>query len=174
MFPEIITPRLHLKRITENDKEQVFQGLSNDLVTQYYGVEFTSMVEVQIQMNWYEVLFAKGTGIWWGIFYHEAPQLIGACGFNSLIKQHQKAEIGFWLHPDHWGKNLMGEALPFIVDYAFSKRQSHRIEALVETENHASKVLLEKLNFMYEGTMKDCEFKKNKFISLNIYALLRH
>jgi len=30
-----------------------------------------------------------------------------------------------------------------------------------------------KLDFLYEGTMKDCEIKNGKFISLDIYAKLK-
>ncbi len=31
---------------------------------------------------------------------------------------------------------------------------------------------MDKLDFTFEGTMKDCEIKNGKFISLDIYALL--
>jgi len=32
---------------------------------------------------------------------------------------------------------------------------------------------MEKLNFEYEGTMKECEIKNGRFISLDIYAKLK-
>ena len=47
------------------------------------------------------------------------------------------------------------------------------MEGLVETDNENCKRAMSKLDFTYEGTMKDCEIKNGKFISLDIYANLK-
>ena len=74
--------------------------------------------------------------------------------------------------PAYWQKGIVLEALPVICKLGFEKFHLHRIEAFVESENVISKKALVKFGFKHEGTMKDCEFKKNKFISLEIYAAL--
>ena len=79
-------------------------------------------------------------------------------------------EIGFWLLPEYWGKGIMTEGLPLIYNYGFNHLGLHRIERSVETENTICKKAIAKLKFSYEGTMKDCEIKNGKFISLDIYA----
>lgn len=66
----------------------------------------------------------------------------------------------------------MTEAIPVICDYGFEQLKLHRIEGFVETENQNSKQTLEKLGFRYEGTMKDCEIKNEKYINIDIYAIL--
>jgi len=50
----------------------------------------------------------------------------------------------------------------------------HRIEGFVETDNVNCKNAMKKLDFIHEGTMKDCEIKNGKFISLDIYAKLNN
>ena len=64
----------------------------------------------------------------------------------------------------------MNEAIPPICEYAFKELGLHRIESFVETENVNCKKVMKKFKFIHEGTMKDCEFKNGKFISLDIYS----
>ena len=92
---------------------------------------------------------------------------------NSVIKEHKKAEVGFWLLPEYWHKGIMTEAMPLICNYGFNKLGLHRIEGIVETENENCKKAITKLNFKYEGTMIDYEIKNGKFISLDMYAKIK-
>ncbi len=94
----------------------------------------------------------------------------GAGGLNNLRKEHRKAEIGFWLLTDFWGQRIMKEAIPLICNFGFTNLGLHRIEGFVESENSNCKRALDKLDFSHEGTMKECEIKNEKFISLDIYA----
>lgn len=67
----------------------------------------------------------------------------------------------------------MTEAMPLICHYGFDQLHLHRIEGFVESNNTNCKKAMEKLDFQYEGTMRDCEIKNGKFISLDIYAALK-
>ena len=64
------------------------------------------------------------------------------------------------------------EVLKTVIEYCQKEKNIHRLEAFVEEGNIASSKVLEKLGFVYEGTMKDCEIKNGKYISLLIYALI--
>lgn len=164
------TSRLLLRPFTIQDKELVFSGLSHPDVIRYYGVSFHSLEATQEQMNWYASIEENETGMWRAICSIDNSQFYGACGLNNINKQHRKAEIGYWLLPPFQGKGIITEALPLIINHGFSNLHLHRIEAFVETENHSSIKVMRKLNFNLEGTMKDCEIKNNRFISLDVYA----
>lgn len=165
------TERLLLRKITISDKPKIFEGLSHEDVIKYYGVSYNTLEETQTQMDWFESLEREGTGIWWAICSANNNVFYGAGGLNSLSEQHRKAEAGFWLLPEHQGKGIMTEAMPLILQYGFNQLQLHRIEGIVESENMVCKKVVEKLGFVYEGTMRDCEIKNNRFISLDIYAM---
>ena len=109
---------------------------------------------------------------WWAICDVLTNEFYGAIGLNDLKIEHKKAELGFWLLKEHWGKGYISEALPEICKFGFEKRKLHRIEAIVEQENTNSKKCLIKNNFLLEGTMKECEIKNGRYISLEIYAKL--
>ncbi len=173
MFPEITTQRFHLRKILSIDQRQIFEGLSDEQVIKYYGVSFKTYEEAIMQMKWYEDLLTAGTGIWWGIHFPGDREIIGACGFNNLLTEHKKAEVGYWRLPGYWKRGIMTEILPEIINYAFKVLHLHRIEATVETGNLSSKKLLDKLGFQNEGILKECELKNEKFIDLEYYSLLK-
>ncbi|MCB0651418.1 MAG: GNAT family N-acetyltransferase [Saprospiraceae bacterium] len=172
-FPALTTPRLRLRPITDQDLPHIFKGLSHPDITKYYAVSFDSLEATRAQMTWFANLEKTGTGIWWAVCDRNNGDFLGAGGFNNLSREHQKAEIGFWLLPAHWGKGIMKETLPLICDYGIEMLALHRIEGFVEAENLNCKRAMAKLDFVHEGCMKDCEVKNGKFISLDIYALVR-
>lgn len=172
-FPIITTERLLLRQFADSDLENVFRGLSQPDVIKYYGVSYQTLEATKAQMDFFADLEINGTGIWWAICSPDNRIFYGAGGLNSLSKEHQKAEIGFWLLPDFWGKGILAEAMPAICNYGFENLGLHRIEGIVETENLNCKKAMAKLDFRHEGTMRDCEIKNGQFISLDIYAKLK-
>lgn len=171
-FPTLTTPRLLFRQFQPDDLENVFKGLSHPDIIPYYGVSYDSLEATKAQMAFFADLEEHGTGIWWAICSPDNRVFYGAGGLNNLSKEHRKAEIGFWLLPEHWGHGIMQEAMPLICQYGFNELGLHRIEGFVESENENCKRAMAKLNFVHEGTMRDCEVKNGRFISLDIYACL--
>ncbi|MBL7747030.1 MAG: GNAT family N-acetyltransferase [Chitinophagaceae bacterium] len=172
-FPIIKTERLLLRQFADSDLENVYRGLSQPDVIKYYGVSYQTLEATKAQMEFFADLEINGTGIWWAVCSPDNGIFYGAGGLNSLSKEHQKAEIGFWLLPEFWGKGILAEAMPLICNYGFEHLGLHRIEGIVETENINCKNAMAKLDFRHEGTMRDCEIKNGRFISLDIYAKLK-
>jgi ribosomal-protein-alanine N-acetyltransferase len=171
-FPIIETGRFTLRQFTDDDLGNVYQGLSHPDVIRYYGVSFDSLEATKEQMEWFKDLEAEEKGIWWAIVSKDRQIFYGAGGLNSLDKANHKAEIGFWLLPEYWGQGIMKEAMPRICDYAFTRLGLHRIEGFVDSQNKNCKNGLAKLDFHYEGTMRDCEHKNGEYISIDIYACI--
>ncbi|TCC93516.1 N-acetyltransferase [Pedobacter frigiditerrae] len=172
VFPNFLEEGFQLRQIVDEDINKIFLGLSHPDIVKYYGVNYSSLYDTQEQMKWFAELEESGTGIWWAINSPQNSDFYGAIGLNNLSKIHQKAEIGFWLLPEYWGKGIMKIAVDLVCNYAFKELKLHRIEALVETENKNSKNLLNKLSFNHEGTFIDYEIKNGNFISLDCYAKL--
>lgn len=167
------TKYYQLKEIQASDIEHIYRGLSDPAITKYYDVHFSSLEETKEQMAWYANLKASGTGIWWGIYEKSTQEFCGAGGFNSLDQQHKKAEIGFWLLKEYWGKGIMKEVMPKLFELGFTTLDLNRIEGYVVSDNIKCKNALEKINFQYEGTMRECEVKNGETISIDIYAILK-
>lgn len=172
-FQVIRTERFLLRQFTNSDLQNVFSGLSNPDVIRYYGISYATLEETELQMQFFRELEEKETGIWWAICSHDNQIFYGGGGFNNWSKIHKKAEIGFWLLPGFWGMGIMKEVLPVICLYGFETLDLHRIEGIVESENSNCKKAIAKANFTFEGTMRECEIKNGRFISLDIYSRLK-
>lgn len=171
-FPEIETERFLLRQFTIKDLENVFIGLSHPDVIKYYGISFDTLEATKEQIRWFRDLEKNETGFWWAICSKDNKTFYGAGGFNDLEKDNRKAEVGFWLLPEHWGKGVMSEVMPIICNYGFKELNLHRIEGYVDSKNTNCKNALIKLNFKHEGTMVDCEIKDGEFVSLDIWSLI--
>ena len=66
----------------------------------------------------------------------------------------KKADIGYWLAKEYWGKGVMGEAVSLVLKFAFFKLKFVRVGGLVFEENKASIKVLEKTGFKYEGKLR--------------------
>ncbi|MTI29959.1 GNAT family N-acetyltransferase, partial [Xanthovirga aplysinae] len=162
-----------LKEIISSDIENIHRGLSNPNITKYYDVHFPTLEATKEQMEWYEDLKNSGTGVWWSIYDKEENQFCGAGGFNGLDKKHKKAEIGFWLLQEFWGKGIMKAVMPKLFEIGFTELNLNRIEGYVVSQNIKCKNALEKINFSYEGTMRESEIKNGEKISVDFYSILK-
>ncbi len=162
-----------LREIEDSDIKNIHKGLSNPDITKYYDVHFSTLEDTKEQMEWYRNLKKNGTGIWLGIYTSADNEFCGAGGFNNLDSKHKKAEIGFWLLKDYWGKGILNEVMPKLFEIGFTDLDLNRIEGLVVSDNTKCKRALEKINFTYEGTMRESEVKNGQKISVDIYAILK-
>ncbi len=173
-FPNSETDRLLLRKVMQDDKAVIFKGLSDPEITQYLTIHFNTLDETQTQLEFYENHWKNQTGIFWGIESKEQKQLTGVIGIYDINSKHLRAELGYWLLKEYWGSGIITEAALHVLKYAFGQLDLNRIYAYVDKQNVASKVLLKKLGFIHEGTMRQFEIsRKGQYINLMIYARLR-
>ena len=172
-FPTLTTDRFILRQFNPKDLENVYRGLSHPDVIKYYGISFETLEATKEQLSWFSSLKKNGTGIWWAVCTKDDLLFLGAGGLNNMEKENKKAEIGFWLLPENWGEGIMKEVMPEICRYGFKNLGLHRIEGFVESKNSNCKNGLKKLDFNFEGTMRDCEVKNGRYVSIDVYSILK-
>lgn len=108
----------------------------------------------------------------WGIERKGKKGLIGTIGFNAWSPKHKRAEIGYEIHPDHWRKGYMSEAVSKILSYGSETLDLTRIGAVVFIENEASNNLLTKMGFQKEGILKKYMYQNGKAYDTYVYSFL--
>ena len=116
-------------------------------------------------------LYSTCDGINWGITLKDDTKLIGTIGYYRMKKEYFRIEIGYLLHPDHWRKGIMTEAMNAVIDYGFTKMKAHTIIADINPNNEGSRVILEKIGFVREAYFKDSYYINGKFEDAAIYTL---
>ncbi|MEH7177576.1 GNAT family N-acetyltransferase [Neobacillus vireti] len=173
-FPIIETERLILREVTVADAKNMLTYLSDDTVMKHMGlVPFQTDDEVLDEISWYQSIYREGTGIRWGITLKDSNEVIGSCGFLNMLSKHHRADVGYELSKEYWGKGIANEALAAVVKYGFQHYQLERIQALIEPDNFPSQKLVERLGFRKEGLLRHYEFTCGKFDDLIMYSFLK-
>ncbi|MEO8860108.1 MAG: GNAT family N-acetyltransferase [Ginsengibacter sp.] len=174
-FPEIETERLLLRRMKPKDASVILTLRSDKTVMKYIDRERTkSLTEAEQFLAKIDASIVSNNGIMWGIVFKENPEeLIGNIGYWRLIKEHYRAEVGYMLHPDHWKKGIMKEALLSVIDFGFDKMNLHSIEANINPGNEASAKILEATGFVKEAYFKEDFYFNGVFGDTIIYSRLK-
>lgn len=173
-FPMLETERLVLREVKTTDVDDMLVYLSQPDVVRHMGLEpFQSEEDVLDEIRWYQSIHEDGTGMRWVLTLKQSGKVIGSCGFLNRNPDHKRAEIGFEMSKDYWGKGLASEALKTVVAFGYQYLHLERIEALIEPENIASQKVVERQGFMREGLLRHYEYTCGKFDDLYIYSLLR-
>ena len=81
--------------------------------------------------------------------------MMGTVTLAGRDRDNRRAEIGFILAREFWGRGLATEAVRRALAFAFGEMDLHRVEADVDPANEASLILLERLGFRREGVLRD-------------------
>ncbi len=96
-------------------------------------------------------------------------------GFVALFDWDEssgRAELAYWVAPDHQGNGYGTEATELAVEYAFDERRCHRLVAGAHETNDASRALLETLGFREEGRQRQHVFVDGEYVDTVLYGLL--
>ncbi len=99
---------------------------------------------------------------------------IGSCGvFQKDDVYHKNAEIGYYIGEPYWGNGYATEAAEAIITHGFNSLPIERVCASVFSGNDASKKVLEKLGFNYDGVFRNSVFKFGEFRDEYHYSVMR-
>ena len=173
-MPVLQTERLTLRKLTPRDAQDMFDYAHRADVTRY--LTWSPHPDVRYSREYLEYLqgrYAGGMYYDWGVIDRSTGKMIGTCGFTSFNCTHDKAEIGYVLHPDYWGKGLAAEAVKKILDFGFEKLRLHRIEAKFMKENARSFRVMEKVGMTFEGYEREAMFIKGRYVTVGTCAILK-
>jgi RimJ/RimL family protein N-acetyltransferase len=90
----------------------------------------------------------------------------------GIHDEGRQATIGYSIRVADQGKGYATEAVGAVIDALFDEAHLHRIVAGVDPDNVASKRVLEKIGFRYEGRSKDSVFVRGEWVDDDRFALL--
>jgi len=144
-FPKIETERLVLRQLDTADAQDLYLIRTDPVVLRYTNMAVhQNVAETEAYIERILGNEARGESIMWTMALKSDPdKLIGTMCFWNIEPEHDRAEIGYILHPDLHGQGLMGEALTPAIAYGFDGMKLRTIIGDVHQENIASiKILL--------------------------------
>jgi RimJ/RimL family protein N-acetyltransferase len=136
---EILTPRLRLRRASSDDLQAMHAVLSNQAAMRYWSTPPHD--EIGQTAMWLERMMSAAPQTSDDFLIEFQGEVIGKAGFWRV------PEIGYILHPDHWGRGFATEALTAVIARVFEKFPIAAVTADVDPRNTASLRLLGRLGF---------------------------
>lgn len=174
-IPEIETPRLILRKISLDDTDDMYEYSCLAEVTKY--LTWSAHTKRTQTENHIKLLLRKydsGEFYDWAIQDKESGKMIGTCGFTSIIRENNSAEIGYVLSPAFWGKEIAKEAVLAVLKFGFAVFDFDRIYARHMQGNDASGRVMQKCGMTFENIYKNSEYIKGEYKTILVYQITKN
>jgi len=136
---EIETPRLRLRPARPDDLAALHAVLSEPRAMRYWSTP--PHADLEETRAWLAKMVEAPPGESCDFVIERDGAVIGKAGCWRV------PEVGYILHPDHWGQGLATEALSAVIAHAFAHYPAEALKADVDPRNAASLALLARLGF---------------------------
>ncbi|NLD26382.1 MAG: GNAT family N-acetyltransferase [Acholeplasmataceae bacterium] len=153
-IPVISTPRLILREIEEFDAFDMYEYACLPIIGPNAGWQpHTSPSETKTIIKLLQGKKKYGQLGVFAVVWKENNKMIGTIELHTYVRGH-KAELGYTINPDYWGKGVACEASKYVIAWGFESLGLKRIECTAFTDNHQSRRVCEKLGLTYEGVRR--------------------
>ncbi len=126
------------------------------------------------RVYWSQRAVKNGKAVPLFVFHKEAGQLVGAITLDNIRRgPSQAGTIGYWVGRQYARQGYMSEAIIAMVAHAFGALDLSRVESACLPDNLASRGVLEKAGFKYEGVAQSYIQINGRWRNHVLYAALR-
>ena len=126
------------------------------------------------RIYWANRSTSQGTALPLLLIRREDAALLGAITLDNIRRgPSQAGTLGYWIGQAHARQGYMREAILSVVHHAFTVMDLSRVEAAGLPENAASRGVLEKCGFKYEGVAQSYLQIAGRWRNHVLYANLR-
>jgi ribosomal-protein-alanine N-acetyltransferase len=126
------------------------------------------------RVYWAQRSISNGAAVPLFLIRREDERLMGAITLDTIRRgPAQAGSLGYWIGLPFARQGYMREAIEGMVHHAFERMDLSRVEAACLPENAASRALLEKCGFKYEGVAQSYLQINGRWRTHVLYAALR-
>ena len=139
-----------------------------------WAADHLSRASFTNRVYWSQRAVKNGNAVPLFVFHKEAGQLVGAITLDNIRRgPSQVGTIGYWVGQQYARQGFMSEAIIAMVAHAFGALDLSRVESACLPDNVASRGVLEKAGFKYEGVAQSYIQINGRWRNHVIYAALR-
>jgi RimJ/RimL family protein N-acetyltransferase len=169
---EIVLARCCLREWRAEDAQSLVQHANNRAVSRNLAEIFPYPYTADDADKWLTRFVGVSPQTQFAIVVDGAA--VGGIGLFLGSDIHRRsAEIGYWLGEAHWGKGIMTEAVRAVTRYAFSTFDVAHVFAGLFARNDASRRVLEKAGFVFEGRLRRHVTRDGETMDDLIYGIVR-
>ena len=171
-FPaRLEAPGVALRALGPADAPALLSFLADPLVYESTSADpwTRETVETFIEANTAGMLEGRWCRL--GILNQRDTAICGSIGLFNVDRANARAEIGYDLSPEKWGRGIMTTAASLLLDWSFANG-FNRIEATVMADNDRSAAVLRRLGFQQEGLLRQYKNVRGIFRDFSLWSVL--
>ena len=173
-IPILKTDRLILRQIRVEDAVDMYEYSCIPEVTRYLlWSPHPNLRHTKEYLEYLQTCYRAGGHYDWAIVLRDTGKMIGTCGFASIDKANNSAEIGYVLNPAYRHNGYALEAVRRVLQFGFGELLLNRIEGRFMEENLKSRRVMEGCGFTYEGLRRKAVMIKGNYETVGICAILK-
>jgi len=139
-----------------------------------WAADHLSRASFTNRVYWSQRAVKNGNAVPLFVFHKEAGQLVGAITLDNIRRgPSQVGTIEYWVGQQYARQGFMSEAIIAMVAHAFGALDLSRVESACLPDNVASRGVLEKAGFKYEGVAQSYIQINGRWRNHVLYAALR-
>lgn len=168
------TERLLLRPFQLEDTMDVLQNWASDPQVQHMYREpvYTTPDAVMQMLERYLHQCDTKSACRWAICPRETGRCIGQISYYLIDTKNHWAELEYCMGRAFQKKGFMTEAVRAAIKYGFETMQLHKVQISHITTNSASRRVIEKCGFHYDGTLRDAIYTAPDYVDRLFYSIL--
>ena len=164
-------PGWSMRAWREDDVAALARAANDERILQWMSDTWPSPY-TEDDARWWIGTGQHQAGLAWALCRDDMPR--GGAGLHPQAGFLRcNVEVGWWLHPDHWGQGVVPAAAMHLVTQAFALPEVTRVFAPIHAGNERSVRVAEKAGMRLEAVQPRSAFKRGKVIDLVVYACYR-
>ena len=142
-------PRVFLRRFRARDCDE-YTALARGSIAFHKGLVRPPRTSAQFDV--FLTNSRKKSNLFHAVCLRDSCAIIGAMNLSQIFYGNLcSAYLGYLIGAAHAGQGLMREAIPLVLEHAFTTLKLHRVEANIQPGNIASIKLVRRAGFSKEG-----------------------
>lgn len=170
----IETKRLVLRKFAYTDDDDMLKYWISDPLIQpmYCEPIYTNKQEVSELLTKYISSYEKPDYYRWAIILKETKECVGQVAFFLVDNKNHFGELEYCIGSKFHNKGFATEVVNAVIQFGFKSINFHKIQICHKEDNIASKKVIEKCGFKYEGTLRDFFYIDGNYVDRLYYSLL--
>ena len=172
--PTLHTARLRLRPFGDADASALFALHSSAHVLRYWDAPpWSERARAERFISACQQMAEEGTGTRLAVDRGSDGTFIGWCSLTRWNADYRSAAMGYCFDDAVWGHGYATEAARALLQWAFDTLDLNRVQAETDTRNAASARVLEKLGFVWDGTLREDCVVNGEVSDSWVYGLIR-
>lgn len=168
------TKNLLLKRFEYEHIDSMLKNFIADenIQKMYSEPTYKTPEEVKALLDKYISSYSSLDYYRYAIIDKESLECIGLIAFFLVDTKNQFAEIEYCIGSNYQRRGYATEATKRLIDFGFNNIKLHKIQICCKSINIASRRVIEKCGFTYEGTLRDYFLLDGKYVGREYFSIL--